>query len=483
MKNRKGFTLIEMLVCIAIVAALGVAIGLSAKNMFKNSKYSEYKNTMKEVLNSANVYLDLQDVKENECNIFEVSSCNVTIKQLVEKGLLDKEIYTKRIPIYANEVLFQESTVITVTREGGIKKASMSCEIYTVDSDNYNNFEYWETCGKYDNPGGGGDTPTPENQKTLGEFIIDNELSGLNKTATYNMYRFSGAYKTSASAYAGNVDNYICLGTCSSDNLYRIIGVVASDDSATGLKAGMVKVIKNSSIGNYMWDGGTSYDDSNAYVNISNYTSRLTNCDTSQNNIATNDSSVGCYSKFTDTYMFKTILNNMFLNNLPFKDKIASVKWHCYENTDATQISSESTSPICESTPSKISIMYSSDYANSYNNGSTLTSSSYKSWLQYCTDDPNYSSSNRKFVDGCYQWLMTNGMFYYYNNTWYKWSAGSASDTGSMSTSQYFTYDTDYDPNYTSRSYSIRPVFYLSEDVTVMNLSATGSYGNPIRIN
>ena len=73
-------------------------------------------------------------------------------------------------------------------------------------------------------------------------YIIQNNKSSLDNAApTQNLYRYTGRYQSTDSSYAGNVDNYICLGndaaTCPAENMYRIIGIVASDDSTTGLEA------------------------------------------------------------------------------------------------------------------------------------------------------------------------------------------------------------------------------------------------------
>src|SRR5699024_6424151 len=68
--------------------------------------------------------------------------------------------------------------------------------------------------------------------------------SSLANSAADNSYRYAGASE--------EVNNYVCFGstasTCPSDNLYRIIGVFGNQ----------VKLIKNTSIGNYYWSGSSS---------------------------------------------------------------------------------------------------------------------------------------------------------------------------------------------------------------------------------
>ena len=93
------------------------------------------------------------------------------------------------------------------------------------------------------------------NPVTLASYIVNNVYTGTdednglyyhdgtgsytnaNQEAGDNSYRYSGA----------NPNNYVCFGsddeTCSVDNLYRIIGIFD----------GQVKLIKNTSIGDYVW--------------------------------------------------------------------------------------------------------------------------------------------------------------------------------------------------------------------------------------
>src|SRR5699024_3568794 len=63
-----------------------------------------------------------------------------------------------------------------------------------------------------------------------------------------NSYRYSGA----------NPNDYVCFGsdatTCPNDNIYHIIGLF--DDDKDGIYN--IKLIKNTSIGDYAWDSGNS---------------------------------------------------------------------------------------------------------------------------------------------------------------------------------------------------------------------------------
>ena len=80
--------------------------------------------------------------------------------------------------------------------------------------------------------------------------IIKQEHEATEQTGTDATidYRYIGA----------NPNNYVCLKdnneTCSEDELYRIIGVIPTQSSESGPYENRVKLIKNTSIGKYVWD-------------------------------------------------------------------------------------------------------------------------------------------------------------------------------------------------------------------------------------
>ena len=104
--------------------------------------------------------------------------------------------------------------------------------------------------------------------------------SSLANSAGDNSYRYAGA----------NPNNYVCFGstasTCPSANLYRIIGVFGNE----------VKLIKNTSYGNYVWDYDNNTWDSSTKPDIRNTLNTTflnTLSSTWQNKIATHAFKVG----------------------------------------------------------------------------------------------------------------------------------------------------------------------------------------------
>lgn len=146
MKNKKnGFTLIEMLVCIGIIAALGVIIGLSANTVIGKARKNDNKDLMTLIFDSAKVYVELTT---SLCNINNVSTCNVTLKNLVDAGLLDQGYYNKENPVRDGDT-FSETDVIVVKKSNGVKEATYKCSsnpTYDINTTNVDTYDYWGEC-------------------------------------------------------------------------------------------------------------------------------------------------------------------------------------------------------------------------------------------------------------------------------------------------------------------------------------------------
>ena len=241
--------------------------------------------------------------------------------------------------------------------------------------------------------------------------------SSLANGAGDNSYRYAGA----------NPNNYVCFGsdasTCPSDNLYRIIGVFGDE----------VKLIKNTSIGNYDWDAaepnypyGNNTWSSSDIRNTLNGTFLATLSSTWQNKIAMHSYKVGgmAYSEINTA--------NQYYN---------------------TEVGSSSSSTIDNI---KIGLIYVSDYGFAVSNNywtealydydnSTLRSNN---WL--------YKSSNSYTISRVSS--SSNTVFYFYSGGLRKGDANS-----------------------TTGGSSIFPCFYLNSNVTY--LSGFGTQSDPIRIN
>ena len=143
MKNKEGFTLIEMLVCIGIIGALGVIIGLSASKIINNAKINDNEELMKEVFNASLIYVELTT---SHCNINTSSNCSVTFEQLIDAGLIDENYLEKYNPMYENRK-FLSNDIINVTKSSGIKDASINCPRgVALKSTTVESYSYWGMC-------------------------------------------------------------------------------------------------------------------------------------------------------------------------------------------------------------------------------------------------------------------------------------------------------------------------------------------------
>ena len=154
---------------------------------------------------------------------------------------------------------------------------------------------------------------------TLSNYIMNNVYTGTDGENGLYYHDGSGSY-TNADQEAGdnsyrysgaNPNNYVCFGSdekvCPDDNLYRIIGVFD----------GQVKLIKNTSIGNYAWGSArnnTWNSSTKPYIeNILNSTFWETLNSTWQNKIANTAWKVG--GVYFGVYNVRQFYNSELGNN------------------------------------------------------------------------------------------------------------------------------------------------------------------------
>ena len=247
--------------------------------------------------------------------------------------------------------------------------------------------------------------------------------SSLANGAGDRSYRYSGA--------SSSVNNYVCFGslesTCPSNNLYRIIGVFN----------GQVKLIKDSSLGSMQWDSGSSntWSDSslNEYLNGTYLTSLTKNW---SDKIADTTWKVGgnTYTKIRD-----------------------AVAGAAYQNEIVSPVSNNASDEKTEYGPSKIALMYASDY------GFAATSSAWTTTLY------NYNSSVKLTAIRNSNWIYLNS---------FEWILTRDSDYSDYS----YNIGSNGSLNWYLVTFSntVRPVFYLDSSVTFA--SGDGKKTSPYRI-
>ena len=238
--------------------------------------------------------------------------------------------------------------------------------------------------------------------------------SSLANSARDNSYRYAGA----------NPNNYVCFGStaaiCPNDNLYRIIGVFGNE----------VKLIKNTSIGNYYWSGSSS-NESNTWSNSTLNTSTLN----------------GSYLAGLDNNSWSSMITTHTW-------KVGGVTWdNVYNGTPQTAYNYE-VGANSSSTPykAKIGLMYVSDY------GFAASNTYWSTELGYYDS----ATSNNWLYLGSAEWTISRSS----DNSSYAFIV----HYGNVFNNYVYTY-----------SGAVRPVFYLSSLVNYV--SGSGSSADPIRVN
>ena len=111
-RNKKGFTLIEILVCIAIIAVMGIAIGIGTNKLSQNTKNTNNEKILKEILSAGNTYCQLG-------YYYCSNDDKITFDNLISAGVLDEKILDKVNPTKNGNEKFSKYDVIKIIIEDG----------------------------------------------------------------------------------------------------------------------------------------------------------------------------------------------------------------------------------------------------------------------------------------------------------------------------------------------------------------------------
>ena len=268
---------------------------------------------------------------------------------------------------------------------------------------------------------------------TLANYIINNVYTGTDGdnglyyhdgTGSYtnadqeagdNSYRYSGA----------NPNNYVCFGsdaaTCPAENLYRIIGIFGNK----------VKLIKNTSIGDYLWNS-----ENNNTWNTSIKPDIYTTLNTTY------------YNSLESKWQNKIVLHNYEVGGVEFNDSAKAKEYYDVE-VGTGQSGYEETM--------KIGLMYVSDFGYA-------ASPNY--WvISLSSTSSNYGTDNWLYLGSEYEWLIsrtTNSTYTFFAFVVYSYIGGFVN---------FNTVDT---------ANAVRPSFYLASTVGISG--GTGTQADPYRI-
>lgn len=89
--NNKGYTLIEILMVVAIIAVLGLTATVGLNKVILNSKQNKYDQMISEIKEAANVYITIIEPDLNASLYVDINE-TVTIEELQTALLLDENL-------------------------------------------------------------------------------------------------------------------------------------------------------------------------------------------------------------------------------------------------------------------------------------------------------------------------------------------------------------------------------------------------------
>lgn len=93
MKNKKGFTLTELIVTIGLLALIGVVIITNMSGILEKNKDDNYANFVKAIEDAACTFIDLR-VASNYVDVASCkngSGCTILVQNLISEGLLSEK--------------------------------------------------------------------------------------------------------------------------------------------------------------------------------------------------------------------------------------------------------------------------------------------------------------------------------------------------------------------------------------------------------
>ena len=121
MKNN-GFTLVELIITITLIAIISVSIGVSINGMLSRQEEDQAEQYAKDIADAACVYAEVNDITTNS---------TVTIHELISAGLLSKDLIN---PISDRPITDYNDNEVTITWSNNEKTCS-----YTVPELSGNN--------------------------------------------------------------------------------------------------------------------------------------------------------------------------------------------------------------------------------------------------------------------------------------------------------------------------------------------------------
>ena len=110
--NRKGFTMVELLVVISLIAIMSILIAINMTGILSEQNSSSFNSVQSKIESAACTYIDMQEnhaLRDQYKN--NSSGGTVNLSTLIQKGLIDGEIKDPR----NGKTLEEEQSTLNVT--------------------------------------------------------------------------------------------------------------------------------------------------------------------------------------------------------------------------------------------------------------------------------------------------------------------------------------------------------------------------------
>jgi prepilin-type N-terminal cleavage/methylation domain-containing protein len=164
--KKNGFTLVELIISIALLSLIGISIGITLNSTFKRNSDNEYKTFVNKISSSANVFASSDSTLTSQLESNK-GYIIITLKDLINAGILDEKLVN---PNTGEQISADEKVKIVLDDSGAIKI------VYPVESEE----EYLQARAinyKYDknNPTQGIDDVCFKDLNTVNLGLIDDK--------------------------------------------------------------------------------------------------------------------------------------------------------------------------------------------------------------------------------------------------------------------------------------------------------------------
>ena len=115
--NKKGFTLIEILIVISLLAIITTSSFIAFRSINENSKNNDYTKLVEEFKTTAEVYVDKNEELRKNIYNKEINYYDVTLNMLLKDGLIENDIVNPK-----TNKKFNYDSYIRISYNNGLKK-------------------------------------------------------------------------------------------------------------------------------------------------------------------------------------------------------------------------------------------------------------------------------------------------------------------------------------------------------------------------